>query len=79
MYVTVKRLAVQTEDHPLSYADFEGTIAEGLYGAGTKLKGTYVLIELNPRCSLTLHAARDFGYVLRASCGTRPCHQYRGR
>lgn len=47
----VRRLAIQTEDHPLDYIDFEGEIAEGQYGAGiVKIwdRGEYELEEHKP-------------------------------
>ncbi len=50
--IGIKRLAVEVEDHPLSYFGYEGTIPKGEYGAGeVKVwdKGFYVLELREPR------------------------------
>lgn len=72
-----KRLAVMTEDHPLAYIDFEGTIPEGQYGGGTVMvwdQGTFEPLSKAPAKELSkgklhfvLHGAKLEGewYLVR--------------
>ncbi len=63
-----KRLAVEVEDHSLEYADFEGVIPKGEYGAGTVEiwdKGTHEILEKQPnKIAVDIHGERLKGIYL---------------
>lgn len=61
-----KRLAVRTEDHPIEYADFEGRIPEGEYGAGVVIvwdTGPYEHMSQKDEKPVSLKQALEEGHV----------------
>jgi DNA ligase D-like protein (predicted 3'-phosphoesterase) len=61
-----KRLAIETEDHPVDYANFEGVIPEGQYGAGTVMvwdKGTYKNTTIKDKKELSAEEGYKKGHI----------------
>jgi bifunctional non-homologous end joining protein LigD len=63
--IGVRHLAIEVDDHPLEFGEFEGEIAKGEYGAGTIEiwdKGQYEVLEwIDDRIAFTLHGTRVRG------------------
>jgi DNA ligase D-like protein (predicted 3'-phosphoesterase) len=62
-----RRLAVQTEDHPMSYASFEGLIPKGQYGGGEVIvwdNGTYRHLTQKDGKPVSMKKALEMGKVL---------------
>ncbi|HEU4681708.1 MAG TPA: DNA polymerase ligase N-terminal domain-containing protein [Gemmatimonadales bacterium] len=70
---SVKRLAMEVEDHPIEYNKFEGTIPKGEYGGGTVMlwdRGTYAYGGSNPDPEEGLRQGfekGDFKFVLNGA------------
>jgi DNA ligase D-like protein (predicted 3'-phosphoesterase) len=65
MNPTDKRLAVPTEDHPMEYASFEGTITPGEYGGGAVIvwdAGVYDVLPRSDGSETTMAEAIDRGH-----------------
>ncbi len=62
----VKRLAVETEDHPMEYLTFEGVIPKGQYGAGPIIvwdSGTYTNIRGDKRKPFSMQESYEQGLI----------------
>ena len=72
----IRHLAMQVEDHPVDYIDFEGTIPEGQYGAGTVRiwdRGTYNLEESEAgKLNFILHGVKLRGHYALVRMEKRP-------
>jgi DNA ligase D-like protein (predicted 3'-phosphoesterase) len=70
----VKRLAIRVEDHPLDYADFEGVIPEGQYGAGPVIvwdTGTYRNRTKRDGAEVPPERALEEGHLVVELCGQK--------
>ncbi|MGH7647312.1 MAG: non-homologous end-joining DNA ligase [Gemmatimonadaceae bacterium] len=71
---SVKRLAMQVEDHPIEYNTFEGTIPQGEYGGGTVMvwdRGTYTSDPPSPNAEDALRRAYAKGDLKFTLAGQR--------